>query len=193
MDVTIELTGTTPLLQHNVQLADPDNEWAREVALITSKRTKTEQDRAEIKRLEWHGGLYVEDGRVVMPSTNVLRCIGTAAGLRKLKAASQRALSPSTLSVPLDYDGPKDIPSLWNSEKHRDIRPVRNGGRGGGTVIRCRPRFDAWGIRIDLALDEVGLSLEDLTEVTHFAGRSIGLGDGITIGMGRFTAVVKAA
>src|SRR5438128_2426520 len=59
--VRTRLIGTTQYAQHNVQLADPDNHWAREIAAITKKRTKTEEDRQAIQRLEFLGGLYVHE------------------------------------------------------------------------------------------------------------------------------------
>ena len=45
MDIKLELTGTTPLLMHNISLADPDNPFVKEIQTYTSKRKKTEDDR----------------------------------------------------------------------------------------------------------------------------------------------------
>ncbi len=57
MRVSINLLGTTPLLVHNVQLADPDNTFTKEIAAITSKRKKTPEDR---QAWTWSGWLVNE-------------------------------------------------------------------------------------------------------------------------------------
>ena len=75
MKISINLFGTTPLLVHNVQLADPDNTFARKIATITGKRKKTPEDRAVIADLEWMGGLYMDGDECVMPTANFTWCL----------------------------------------------------------------------------------------------------------------------
>jgi hypothetical protein len=100
--VITKLTGTRPLLLHNVQLADPDNRWAREIAQITKKRKKTEEDRKAIADLEWEGGLYIHNGVISMPTANVLRAFVETAKISKQGKTITRALTPTELSVPSD-------------------------------------------------------------------------------------------
>ena len=124
MHVALRLTGSTPLMAHNVQLADPDNPVVRQIAAITSKRSKTPEDRAEIGRLEWLGSLYTEDGQVVMPSANIRRCVERGAALRKLGAAVTRGLIPYSVSVPLAHDGPAKVSDLAQLSEFQDHRMV---------------------------------------------------------------------
>src|SRR5262245_10316542 len=98
MRVVTKLTGTRPLLLHNVQLADPDNRWARQIAQITKKKTKTEDDRKAIADLEWEGSLYVHEGVISMPTANVLRSFVEAAKIGKQGKTINRALTPTELS-----------------------------------------------------------------------------------------------
>src|ERR1700748_2033656 len=73
MDVTF--TGCTPLVIHNVRLANPLDSYTRAIKAISSKRSKTEDDHAEMMRLEWEGGLYIDSG----PGAFLSRCYSAAA------------------------------------------------------------------------------------------------------------------
>jgi len=53
------IQGVAPLLMNNVQKADPLNQWAKALKAMTKKRVKTDEDLAEIARIEWCGGLYL--------------------------------------------------------------------------------------------------------------------------------------
>ena len=51
--------GGSPLVMHNERLADPLDEYVRDIAKLSRKRQKTEADHLEIARLEFLGGLYL--------------------------------------------------------------------------------------------------------------------------------------
>ena len=57
MRIILEMSGTSPLLMHNEQLADPANSFALAIAQLTSKSEKTPEDQKEIQRLEFMVGL----------------------------------------------------------------------------------------------------------------------------------------
>ena len=59
MKVRLSIEGTAPLLMHNIRLADPLNPIAKAMKAISSKRKKTDDDLAQLARLEFEGGLYV--------------------------------------------------------------------------------------------------------------------------------------
>jgi len=88
MKVRLTLTGTAPMLMHNIQLADPLNAIARAMKEISSKRKKTDEDQLRMAELEFKGGLYITDqlGPYV-PGVNVEKCLGATRshrGLRRL-------------------------------------------------------------------------------------------------------------
>ena len=114
MEIKLEITGVSPLLMHNISLADPDNPIVREIATYTSKRKKTEDDRRAIERLEWFGGLYVEDGRIVVPTGNIRRCLVEAGKITRQEYQVARAIQFTEMSVPLIHDG-RAIPRLFSS------------------------------------------------------------------------------
>lgn len=190
MYVTIEMVGKTPLLMHNIQLSDPDNEWTKAIAEITKKRKKTEEDRREIERLEWFGGLILAPGMVEGPAwktESVRKCFINAGKITKQGTAVARALSFADLYVPLLYDGPRDIQKLWENPVYRNRASV---GVGTSRVMRMRPQFFPWSLYISALLLDTVMDLSDLERIVETAGLAEGTGDNRINGYGRFTGKV---
>lgn len=187
MDVQLELTGTSPLLMHNINLADPDNEFTREIATYTSKRKKTEDDRRAIERLEWFGGLYTSSGRIVMPTGNIRKAFVNAGKISKQGTQVTRSLQFTDLHVPLAYDGPDDLEVLFKDPSFSNRAAV---GVSGKRVMRVRPQFTTWAIVASAILLEDVMDLDDLQRVAKRAGLAEGLGDNRVNGYGRFAVKV---
>lgn len=184
MDIKLEITGTSPMLMHNISLADPDNPIVREIQTYTSKRKKTEDDRRAIERLEWFGGLYVEDGRVVMPTGNIRKSFINAGKITKQGTQVTRALQFTEMFVPLAYDGPDDPQELFKRTEFHDRSAV---GISGKRTMRVRPKFPRWALVADAILLESVMDPDDLRRVAELAGKAEGLGDNRVNGFGRFT------
>src|SRR5215217_7167281 len=133
MKITITLTGRSPLLMHNPRMVDPEFELCREIAALTSKRKKTDNDRAEIERLEWYGGLYTSNGvapeHVVQPSSKVRKCLVNTARISKQGKQVERALSFAALEVPLVYDGPEEVDELFSDKRFHSRLSVGLNGK----------------------------------------------------------------
>jgi hypothetical protein len=189
MNITLELTGTMPMLMHNIALADPDNPIVQEISTFTSKRKKTEDDRRAIERLEWFGGLYVQDGRVVLPTANIRRCLVEAGKVTKQGTQITRALSFGELYVPLAYEGPSSVEELFKLPQFHDRAAV---GIQGKRPMRVRPKFPTWAVVASAVLLESVMDIDDLRRVTALAGQAIGIGDNRVNGYGRFSAQIRA-
>ena len=190
MRINIELTGTSPLLCHNVRLADPDDEIVKAIAAITSKRKKTEDDRIEIARLEWWGGLYVEDGMPVMPTGNVRKALIQAGKISKQGTQITRALAFTALTVPVIHDGPASLDALY---ERKDFHHRASVGIGAKRTMRTRPCFPRWAVTAEAELFEDVMDLDDFKRVAARAGIAEGLGDNRVNGYGRFEVkVVKS-
>jgi hypothetical protein len=194
LPVRTRLIGTTPYAQHNVQLADPDNDWARAISKVTAKRKKTEEDRQEIKRLEFFGGLYVADGRVVVPKANVRRAFQEAAKATRKGRDIVRALnnadpgSPNAvLAFPDDQVPPDELYGEKLRDKYAEMTIVAIRGR----TPRCRPTFPSWGLTVDWLLLTNLLDYEEFKEIAELSGIIEGLGDNRVNGYGRFTCEVS--
>jgi hypothetical protein len=63
----LHLVGVAPLIMHNGALSDPLNQYSKAIKRISSKRHKVDSDYEEMARLEYHGGLYLHQGRPCIP------------------------------------------------------------------------------------------------------------------------------
>jgi hypothetical protein len=172
-------------------MVDPEFELNRQIKAITAKRKKTDEDLAQIEKLEWYGGLYEESGIVVQPTSKVRKCLINTAKISKQGKAVERALSFGTLNVPLIYNGTKEIDKLFADKNFHSRLSV---GVGGKRVMRVRPQFKEWALRLDgLFVEDAGLNLDDLERLVELAGIVEGIGDNRVNGYGRFIGKVKVA
>lgn len=191
MRITVELTGTSPLLMHNPRMVDNEYEITREIKSLTAIRKKTDVHMEQIAKLEWYGGLYEQNGIVVQPTSKVRKCIINSARISKLGKAIERALSFNTLYVPLIYDGPKNIDELFADKRFHSRLSV---GVGAKRVMRVRPQFFPWKLKIDgLFVEDAGINLDEFIKIVELAGIVEGMGDNRVNGYGRFLATVVEA
>ena len=172
---SVEIEGLCPLLLHSGDLCDPFNYYAKELKKVSSKRNKTEDDQRQMMRIEWDGGLYLDDkGRVAMPADNILALV--QGGARKFKLGKQVAPGVFTDkdNFAVDYDGPKDLDKLFNDPRFVLRKRVKVGQ---ASIMRTRPRFPKWSLKFDLEVVTDLINPEDLRRILDAAGRVVGLGD----------------
>ena len=189
--IEVHMEGTTPLLQHNVRMANPLDPMTRRLKEITSKRVKQLADYEAMADIEWEGGLYhdAELGPFV-PAESMWRCLIEGGRLRKLGKQIERGLliDPTNRLVPIEYDGPRDIDSLRVDPAYRHVAMV---GVQRARTVRTRPQFVEWATRARFMWSPAQIDLDRLLESATSAGALIGLGDGRTLGFGRFTVEVR--
>jgi len=189
MNIEISIVGTSPLLHHNPRMVDPQYSLCREIKKLTDKRKRTDEDLARIERLEWYGGLYEQDGVVVQPSSKVRKCLINTAKIRRLGKGLERALSFRDMFVPLEYEGPRDIDDLFNSDRYHSRLSV---GVNGRRVMRVRPSFFPWALTVrGIFITDAGIDYDTLEEIVELAGTVEGIGDNRANGYGRFVGSIK--
>lgn len=191
MQVWMKFTGRTPLLMHDPQLSDPDNDFVKLIKELTGKRTKTEQDRREIERLEWYGGLVLDPitNLPAVKTAAIRKCLIGAGTITKQGKAISRALSFSDMYVPLTYDGPKNVDQLWADKKFHNRLSVKIGT---ARTMRMRPQFFPWSIEFPANLLGEVIDFSDFDRIAQLAGDAEGLGDNRINAYGRFTTEIKA-
>jgi hypothetical protein len=185
--------GTRPLIMHNVRLASPMDPHAKELSRLNKAKPsskRTDEDRLEIARVEWEGGLYHEDGLgPFIPASWIFKCLleGARAGRRGKKI--EGGLTVVEMAHPLIYRGPRTVAEMWanGSGQFVDFRTVRVGQ---ARVDRCRPVFREWSFEAELFVDPGVLDLAELGDIADIAGRLIGLGD-YRQQYGRFEASIE--
>lgn len=191
MQIEINITGTTPLLMKSAAGVNSEHPVNKEIALIAKKTAskRTGEENAELRRLEWLLALYTDGDNVVYPTANVARCFKEAGKVTKDGTKVTRGLSLDGVEVPLDYhrNGHQSIEDLFNDPTFVDIRAV---GVGQKRVMRTRPRFMPWALRVTGELFDDVMDLGDLRRIAELAGRAVGLGDNRINGFGRFEVEV---
>lgn len=173
--VMVGIEGTAPLLMHNAQLANPLNEYAQQIKALTSKRTKTEDDYAQIMKLEFLAGLYYDKKTGVhLPGEMIDAAIRNGAKTLRKGMDIRRGVQCQEFKVPLEYDGPKDPEKLYTAG-FADIR--RCSVNKGSSTMRCRPYFTAWRCAFTLQYDPEIISPADLRLCADLAGQRACLGD----------------
>jgi len=190
MKLRITAKGTRPLLLHNVRLASPLDPFAKRLKALNAKRVKTDEDRLEIARTEWEGGLYFdpEIGPFV-PAPNVLASLIGGARLIKAGKKIERGVMVNDLQMPLAYRGPREIDAMWGGGESEfvDMRTVRVGQ---SKIDRCRPVFREWAFESDVEIDPQVIEVDEFKEVARLAGSMEGVGDYRRL-YGRFEASVE--
>jgi hypothetical protein len=179
---------------HNPRMVDQEFEVCREIKRLTKKRNKTDEDLRQIARLEWYGGLYTEEDAhgeqiVVQPTSKLRKCLINTARISKLGKMVERALSFASLNVPLIYEGPRVIDEIYADSRFRSRLSV---GVGNKRIMRVRPQFYPWSLRIEgLFIEDAGLNFDELEHIMELAGLVEGIGDNRVNGYGRFVGTVE--
>lgn len=192
INFTITLTGSAPLLMHNVQLADPLSAASRELARLTSKRKKTIDDHIEVSRAEFLGSLYTDpDVGPYIPGEWVMASLVAGAKLNRLGTTVTRGVIITTDVNPLSYANGniRDPEAMWDSEQFTHRASVRVTT---SRVIRTRARFMDWSTQAEGVLDESQLDLSQLGQCAENAGLFCGIGTWRPR-FGRYTAKVEQA
>jgi hypothetical protein len=168
------ITGTSPLLLHNGQTSDPLNEWSKKLKKVTSKRNKTDEDHAEIGRIEFFAGLYSENGRIVIPADVIDACLLNGAKRFKLGQKYQSGCYVKEVA-PLVFDGDK-LP--FDKLYERGQNALRVAVRvGQAKTMRTRPMFNEWSMTFDVEYFEDTLDGDQVELIVKTAGEQIGVGD----------------
>jgi hypothetical protein len=119
MKIRMILEGTAPLLCHNIRLADPFDPIVRAIKEISGKRKKTDEDLQRMERLEFEGGLYLDENGPTMPGASIEKCLVEGARVTKQGKQVERGLIVTEMEIPLQYDGPRDVEGLWDDPQFR--------------------------------------------------------------------------
>jgi hypothetical protein len=188
----INVVGITALLTHNNQTANPFNEYTKKLAPLTAKRKKTDEDYREIARLEWEAGLYLEQGKVVIPARCIEATLWNGAKKTRNGVKFKSGVLVEDDFMPLSYDGPvittnggvgipnPSLDKFYDKFKYQALVKV-----GPQTILRTRPIFQNWSFKVSLTYDPTVIDERTLISIAEDAGRLVGLCDNRPR-MGRF-------
>jgi hypothetical protein len=159
----VRLSGTRPLLMHRIP---------HELGARSGREPPGSDPMGEAKK-----ALYFDkDGKVIIPSLNILACIRTAARDKKVtgKRTYRDYIFPGLRIEPEEI--PLLIPDGRPAEEAwvLDLRPVVVQK---ARIIRARPRFDQWALEFKLVILDPIIRVEALKDMLKEAGKYVGLLD----------------
>lgn len=193
--IECEIRGQTPLVMNNGEKADPDGVYAERVADLKNKRKKSPEDRELLGRIEFQGGLYwnekigpylpdgnilaslIEGGRVTKNGKDITAFVSC----EPTEEAKKRGES----FVKLEYEGPRDVESMWRAAMFDRRLVSSNGKPGGPKVIRYRPVFKGWSAKFVLEVDDE-CDPAVVVQALKDAGRRVGVCERKRFRWGRF-------
>lgn len=181
-EFTINLQGTSPLLQHNIQMADPNCYWTKLSKANSAVRgaKRTEAIEAEMTKIKFLGSLYIDKtyGPYV-PATWLKGSLIQAGKARKKGTAIKTGVVLTDEVFPLAYDGPRTPEGLYDEIENFSHFAMVNVGTGGvKKMVPCtRPMFRNWSLEATGMYDEESLDEDDFQWAIERAGLVVGIGD----------------
>jgi hypothetical protein len=189
--IRVKLVSTEPMLIHSCEGVNPLHPITKAIKSITGKRGKTEDDLAELARLEYGQAIYHPDKLTILkahddmvetpgqigpyiPAENIEACIREGAKKDRKGKDAQAAILVSPAKVPIEYSGPRDLKSLIEDPAFVDARPVVVNN---SKVYRTRPRFNKWALEFDINYLSDVMDEDQVMAALQKAGALKGLGD----------------
>lgn len=173
--ITVEIKGIQPLFMHSPAGVDPTNPLVKEKKALTSKpaKKKTDADLAQIDWLDFQLAIYCNGDGPYVPDTAVLGVLRAGATDQRNGTKVEAGVDLRETEIPLIFDGPKTVRDLYD-QRFVDRRPV---GVQDARVMRVRPRFNEWGLRFTLVVDESVINPDEVKAALEFGGARKGLLD----------------
>ncbi len=165
--LTIEIRGITPLLIHrfNEQTEQPG---ASRKVMIGQRDPREEATKA---------AYIAPDGTFYFSAFAIPNAMAAAGANHKMRGSrkSLRFVVPSAVRIT------EDTITILNGKGPAldfevDARPVTIPATK-GRIMRYRPRFEQWGARFNLLVDETTLGIDLVHQLLNEAGAQIGIGD----------------
>lgn len=178
--ISLTMTGTSPLLCHNGQTADPLNYYSKKLKEVSGKRKKTDADHQQMAKIEWFAGLYLSQKRFILPAHVIESCIISGAKKSKMGVQTKMGLFVTSDAV-LSFDGMPDgdieqavLEQMFDAETFAFTTGVKIGQK---KVMRTRPIFRNWSAVLPLQYDPTVLNRDELQGICLDAGALVGVGD----------------
>ena len=165
--IDVEIRGTSPLLIHRF---GEESEQAKSTRRIEVSQRDPREEATKVAYI-------AKDGTYYFSAFSIPGAMGNAGANHKMRGSRKtlRFIVPSAIRVTAEA-----ITILNGSGPAKgfevDSRPVTIPATK-GRVMRHRPRFDDWGAKFSLLLDDKTLSVEDAHMLLTEAGQYIGIGD----------------
>lgn len=175
-NLSVKIKSNGPMLMNGDKLADPLHPATKAHKVLTSKRTKTDEDLEAIAHSKYiHAFYYNEEAGIHLPTMNIRKSLVEGARLNKQGKNIERGVVFLDHFAPLSFEGPDNPQALWDHGGFMDARTVvvrRN------RVMTYRPMFREWSVEeVNVIFDPNVINEDDLLRSWTNAGMMIGIGD----------------
>lgn len=163
--VTFTIVGISPLLQNN-----PANfiGVTGDAGLGAGKKTYNDEEEAKLR-------LYLDgDGAYCHPCESFTKAMVKAVAGKKFGKMFATSAIKGSVFITEPFAALLDAKGKPLASYTIDRRPVVVGK---ARVLRCRPTFKEWRVRLALEVDVAILRREDVKDALALAGRIVGIGD----------------
>jgi len=165
--VEVEIRGTTPLLVHRFTEESEQEKATRRI------KVDNKDPREEAKRAAY----IAQDGTFYISAFSIPNAMASAGSNHKMRG-SRKTLR---FVVPCAVQIKTDTITIMNGagpakDFEVDARPVTIPATK-GRIMRYRPRFNCWGLKFFLQVNDAMLALDDAQMLLNEAGQSVGIGD----------------
>ena len=178
-ELTVSITGVSPLMMHNSQTANPLNQFAKALKEISGKRKKTDADYEAMSDIEFSAGMYVDaNDRPVLPGEVIEGMfINAAKKIRLGVQAKAGMMSDGNWVLKYSATGaavPKTASGLKEDMRFRDVRGV---GVSGSRIMRTRPIFRDWSLEFRIQYNDELLTKDQIKQILAIGGEQVGMCD----------------
>lgn len=161
--VVFKIIGTSPLLQNN-----PANFIGNDDTALAGKKKYKDDEEARLR-------LYLDgDKNHCHPTESFTKAMVKAVAGKKFGKLFATAVIKGSVFITEPMAVIEDLKGKPAKEYAIDRRPVVVGK---ARVLRCRPVWNQWQIRLPLEIDTAMISADHVRESLLLAGRIIGVGD----------------
>ena len=166
--IDVEIRGNTPLLIHKFAEQAEQGKATRRV-MVDSTNPRDEATK---------NAYIAQDGTYYFNAFSIPATMANAGVNHKMRGSRKtlKFVVPSAVRMESDTVTILDTSGTPAKSFEVDGRPVTIPATK-GRVMRYRPRFDQWGAKFRLILNDQMLSSEDAHRLLNEAGESIGIGD----------------
>jgi hypothetical protein len=165
--IKCEIRGITPLLIHRF------GEDAEKKRPTTRIETRTRDPRTEATKCAY----IAKDGTYYFNAFSIPSAMGNAGASHKTTGSRKSLKWVVPSAVRMLEDGVTILNGTGPAKNFEvDSRPVTIPATK-GRIMRHRPRFDSWGARFEMSINDDLLSVEMAHQLLNEAGLSMGIGD----------------
>ncbi len=165
--ISVEIRGITPLLIHRFTEQSEQQKNSRKMKI----------DKIDPREEALKVAYIASDGTYYFSAASIPGCMGNAGANHKMRGSrkSLRFVVPSAVRIT------EDTVTIMNGsgpakDFEIDARPVTIPATK-GRIMRYRPRFNEWGAKFNLMVNDDLLDIDTAHQLLNEAGLTIGIGD----------------